>query len=189
LGAFLRSGDAVSRINLIDQHPRVLPSCQPYSRTLRKRPHQPTNCFRARVREVRDQPTDLLGRPGSCQGRPRVKNFFAPRIQHEDIKMGQHGLFHASSGSQIHLLTTVHPEIASRGSQWPVRRAGVPGEGAVTTVTAWPPVNQPTSGGLECAECGTNQPAQGPEWVNRVGSLVKPSGAGRLASSSFSFFF
>ena len=38
--------------------------------------------------------------------------------------------------------------------------------------------NQPTSGGLECAECGTNQPAQGPEWVNRVGSLVKPSGAG-----------
>ena len=50
--------------------------------------------------------------------------------------MGQNGLFHASSGSQIHLLTTVHPEIASRGSQWPVRRAGVPGEGAVTTVTA-----------------------------------------------------
>ena len=64
------------------QHPRVLPSCQPYSRTVPKRPHQPTNCCRARVREVRDQPTSLLGRPGSCQGRPRVKNFFAPRIQH-----------------------------------------------------------------------------------------------------------
>ena len=56
--------------------------------------------------------------------------------------MGQNGLFHASSGSQIHLLTTVHPEIASRGSQWPVRRAGVPGEGAVTTVTAWPTVTR-----------------------------------------------
>ena len=38
--------------------------------------------------------------------------------------------------------------------------------------------NQPTSGGLECAEWGTTQPTQGPEWVNRVGSLVKPSGAG-----------
>ena len=37
--------------------------------------------------------------------------------------------------------------------------------------------NQPTSGGLECAEWGTTQPTQGPEWVNRVGSLVKPSGA------------
>ena len=56
--------------------------------------------------------------------------------------MGQNGLFHASSGSQIHLLTTVHPAIASRGSQWPVRRAGVPGEGAVTTVTAWPTVTR-----------------------------------------------
>ena len=40
--------------------------------------------------------------------------------------------------------------------------------------------NQPTSGGLECAEWGTTQPTQGPEWVNRVGSLVKPSGAGAL---------
>ena len=39
--------------------------------------------------------------------------------------------------------------------------------------------NQPTSGGLECAKWGTTQPTQGPEWVNRVGSLVKPSGAGR----------
>ena len=39
--------------------------------------------------------------------------------------------------------------------------------------------NQPTSGGLECAEWGTTQPTQGPEWVNRVGSLVKPSGAAR----------
>ena len=48
------------------QHPRVLPGCQPFSRTVRKRPYQPTNCFRARVREVRDQPTNLLGRPGSC---------------------------------------------------------------------------------------------------------------------------
>ena len=37
--------------------------------------------------------------------------------------------------------------------------------------------NQPTSGGLECAEWGTTQPTQGPEWENRVGSLVKPSGA------------
>ena len=46
------------------QHPRVLPSCQPTSRTLRKRPHQPTNCFRARVREVRDQPTSPPPRPG-----------------------------------------------------------------------------------------------------------------------------
>ena len=31
---------------------------QPVSPTVRKRPHQPTNCFRARVREVRDQPTN-----------------------------------------------------------------------------------------------------------------------------------
>ena len=74
--------------------------------------------------------------------------------------MGQNGLFHASSGSQIHLLTTVHPEIASRGSQWPVRRAGVPGEGAVTTVTAWPTVtrvrevrDQPTNPGRRGPWC------------------------------------
>ena len=43
--------------------------------------------------------------------------------------------------------------------------------------------NQPTSGGLECAEWGTTQPTQGPEWVNRVGSLVKPSGAGHLCTT------
>ena len=44
--------------------------------------------------------------------------------------------------------------------------------------------NQPTSGGLECAEWGTTQPTQGPEWVNRVGSLVKPSSAGDKCRSA-----
>ena len=43
--------------------------------------------------------------------------------------------------------------------------------------------NQPTSGGLECAEWGTTQPTQGPEWENRVGSLVKPSGAASAATA------
>ena len=36
------------------------------------------------------------------------------------------------------------------------------------------------TGPLECAECGTTQPTQGPECENRVGSLVKPSGAALL---------
>ena len=130
-------------------HPGVLPSCQPKICTVRRIPHQPTNFSRAECAKCgTNQPTSRAG-----QGRPWS---LAQRLVGEgtkvgrcDIKICQNGLFHASSASQVHLVTTVHPEIASGGPQWPfpqpipipitewaVRRAGVPGEGAVTTVAA-----------------------------------------------------
>ena len=54
--------------------------------------------------------------------------------------MGQNGLYFTPLQAPRSIFSPLSilklRQEASGGSQWPVRRAGVPGEGAVTTVTA-----------------------------------------------------